>query len=958
MRKIVARGVVGVVLALTASCILPVQTAAAAAATWTQAPGSSAGTLDTDGVYCIPGSSECIAVGSIYNQDQAFVESNATGTWQTVPSGTPASATYTSSELDGISCTSATFCVAVGSAVAASTGVGGPLVATFDGSSWSFQILSGSTIASDELTSITCVTASDCLAVGTRDLLATFDGTTWSSTVLTNPAPYNSFTLSAISCSDAADCVAVGSYTASSTGNAFAEVLSNGTWSPSAPSNVTGSDAFSGVSCTASSCVAVGSESPPDSSNTLTLVEEYANGSWSVDGQGIAGGLDAVSCPTAGVCAAVGESGPYQPLVMTRAEGTWTVQAVSSPIATYELAGVSCASVSACTVAGRGVACFCIMDADYGVLLSGSILAAPDAPTGLAATLVGTDQAALTWSAPTVDGGSPITGYDVFMGASPGAESATPVNTSPLSGTSYTVTGLTAGTYYFTVEALNAIGASPPSNEVVAADSTTVITSSASPSVTGQSVTFTATVAAVGYDAGTPTGSVVFSVDGTAQPALALSAGSASLTIADPAVGAHAVSAVYSGDSVYYGSTSSVFDQTVSQANTVTTLTSSANPSPVGQPGTVTATVAPLAPGAGTPTGTVTFTLDGAAQSPVVLTGGSATFNLATLQPGDHTISAAYSGDADFSASSSGSLAQVISQASDTVTLASSANPSVTGQPVSLTATVAPVAPATATPTGTVTFTVDGAPQTPVTLNSGSASLSLATLTSGTHTVTATYSGDAAYTASTSNSLSQTVLSALPATVTSLTSLVNPTVSGQSTTFNVTVKPATGSGTPTGTITFTIDGAAQAPVTLASGKAALRISTLTAGTHTVTATYSGDTELRGQHVERADANRGAGPTTVTLTSSLNPSDSGQTVAFTAVVLAVLPGTGTPTGTITFTIDGVAQAPVALGSGKSVTIKTSTLTVGAHTITAAYSGDANYTASTSGTLTQTVNATGG
>jgi predicted phage tail protein len=80
----------------------------------------------------------------------------------------------------------------------------------------------------------------------------------------------------------------------------------------------------------------------------------------------------------------------------------------------------------------------------------------PGAPTGLTAT-PGHDQVSLSWTAPASDGGAAISGYLIYRGTSPGAESATPVNGSPVSATSYTVTGLASGTtYYFKVAAINA----------------------------------------------------------------------------------------------------------------------------------------------------------------------------------------------------------------------------------------------------------------------------------------------------------------------------------------------------------------------------------------------------------------------------------------------------------------------------------------------------------------------
>ena len=80
----------------------------------------------------------------------------------------------------------------------------------------------------------------------------------------------------------------------------------------------------------------------------------------------------------------------------------------------------------------------------------------PGAPTGLAA-VAGNGKVSLSWSAPASNGGSAISGYDIYRGTSSGGESAAPVNGSLIGGTSYTVSGLTNGTtYYFTARAVNA----------------------------------------------------------------------------------------------------------------------------------------------------------------------------------------------------------------------------------------------------------------------------------------------------------------------------------------------------------------------------------------------------------------------------------------------------------------------------------------------------------------------
>jgi fibronectin type 3 domain-containing protein len=91
----------------------------------------------------------------------------------------------------------------------------------------------------------------------------------------------------------------------------------------------------------------------------------------------------------------------------------------------------------------------------------------PSAPSGLVAS-GGNGSVVLSWSAPASDGGSPITGYDVYRGASPGGESPAPVATN-VATTGFTDTGVVNGTtYYYTVAAVNGVGVSPQSGEASA----------------------------------------------------------------------------------------------------------------------------------------------------------------------------------------------------------------------------------------------------------------------------------------------------------------------------------------------------------------------------------------------------------------------------------------------------------------------------------------------------------
>ena len=104
----------------------------------------------------------------------------------------------------------------------------------------------------------------------------------------------------------------------------------------------------------------------------------------------------------------------------------------------------------------------------------------PSAPQGLAA-VAGDASVNLSWKAPTTDGGSAVTGYDVYRGTTPGGEGTTPIATN-VATTTFTDTGRVNGTtYYYTVAAVNAVGVSTPSNEASATPQPTQPTAPGAP---------------------------------------------------------------------------------------------------------------------------------------------------------------------------------------------------------------------------------------------------------------------------------------------------------------------------------------------------------------------------------------------------------------------------------------------------------------------------------------------
>ena len=368
----------------------------------------------------------------------------------------------------------------------------------------------------------------------------------------------------------------------------------------------------------------------------------------------------------------------------------------------------------------------------------------------------------------------------------------------------------------------------------------TTVVSSVNPSIFGNSVTFTATV--------TPpsaTGTVQFTIDGGAPVSAPLLGGQASYAISTLAVGAHLVSAVYSGDATYLGSSSATLTQTVGPVlrQTTTVVTSNRVPAAnLGQSITFTATVRPVS-GTGIPTGTAQFNIDGTNVGGAVTLNaqGRATYSTAGLSAGPHNVIAVYSGSTVFAGGGSVPLIQVVNQAATTTVVSSNRNPSVSGQTVTFTARVTPAAAATG---GTVTFTVDGAGiGGPVALDAtGRATLVMNTLTVGTHTVSAAYAGTLNYRPSASANLTQTVNKANSRTV--VTTSGSPAPRGTTVVFTAAVTAvAPGAGSATGAVQFRVDGVNVVGGLVQlnnSGQAAFATSTLTPGRHTVSAVYAGN----------------------------------------------------------------------------------------------------------------------
>jgi hypothetical protein len=188
------------------------------------------------------------------------------------------------------------------------------------------------------------------------------------------------------------------------------------------------------------------------------------------------------------------------------------------------------------------------------------------------------------------------------------------------------------------------------------------------------------------------------------------------------------------------------------------------------------------------------------------------------------------------------------------------------------------------------------------------------------------------------------------ATTTTLSSSPNPSIYGQAVTFTATVTSRLGAPPDGETVMFKKGTTVLGTGTLNGGSASFTTSTLKVGTNLVNAVYGGDSKLVGSKSKAVKQVVSKASTTTTLVSSQNPSNFGQSVTFTTTVTPQFGGT--VTGSVTFYDGTTVLKTVSVGGGVAK-FATSTLTSGAHTITAKYNGSASFNGS-SASLTQTVN----
>jgi subtilase family serine protease len=496
-----------------------------------------------------------------------------------------------------------------------------------------------------------------------------------------------------------------------------------------------------------------------------------------------------------------------------------------------------------------------------------------------------------------------------------------------------------------------------------------------------------------------PAGSVTFIAGSTALGTAALkgsgTTATATLTVPGSSLvaGTNSITVTYLGSTTFAASTSAV-TVTLPSAPVATTTTLTATPSTLAVTGT-TQLVANIAAATGTaaPTGTVNFSLGAASlgSATIVTTGSASTATLtvtgAALAVGSNSVTATYAGSTQFLTSAGSAGVTVSTPVKVSTTLAFTLNPSTiasTGT-AQLIAVVTP-ASGTAPPTGTVTYSTVGGFFTVGTATLvASGSTATATLTvnaanatnlglgiGGGNNITASYAGTPSF--GSSSALEVLTINPPPAIATSLVATASPaTIASSGTTqISVTVTPASGAHAPTGSVSLAMGpttlGTAPLVASGANATATFTVngSSLGSGLNSIAVSYAG-TSFYSNTYPGYYLGSSSGSATVTVktnnqvATSITATASPSTVvsnATTQVAVTLTPASGTtaPGGSISFALGQVSLGTATLAASganatASLTVNGSSLSLGANSITATYSGTSAFSGST-GSVTVT------
>jgi hypothetical protein len=429
--------------------------------------------------------------------------------------------------------------------------------------------------------------------------------------------------------------------------------------------------------------------------------------------------------------------------------------------------------------------------------------------------------------------------------------------------------------------------------------------------------------------------------------------------------GTYAVVATFAGSDTYESATAAA-TLVIEPAATTTALAVSTANAVFGQPIAWTVTVAPPAGSAVAVDGVIDLLIDGARVATAPLTSGAAEIRMIAgpdLSLGTHGVTAEYRGTPNFVRSASAGVGVVVGPASTSTSLVAAPAPAVFGQPVTLTAAIAVLAPGAGVPGGTIEFADGTVVIGTANLDaSGRASLANIRLAVGAHALSARYPGTAPFTTSASAPLAFTVNRASTATALTASSSTVGALQPLVLTARVDVQ-APGEGVPAGSVQF-LDGATvigTAPLSVAGdvATASLSTSSLAPGQHTLTASYLGDARFVPSTSPAAvvTVNSLAQSTTTSLTL---PSSAlvNTPVTIDALVRASA-GSAQPTGFVQF-YDGstlLGTSPLALVRGQMhATVTVAFAAIGGHQIVATYVPNGTMAPSTSVPMSITIYAT--
>ncbi len=496
----------------------------------------------------------------------------------------------------------------------------------------------------------------------------------------------------------------------------------------------------------------------------------------------------------------------------------------------------------------------------------------------------------------------------------------------------------------------------------------TSLTSSKNPAATTDSVTYTITVTNPTAPNTAPAGSVTLYEGNTLLASSGLiagpSAGSAIAYVTLAVPGTHILTATYVPATSATFTSSATLTETIAAAPPIAiALTASPNPATVGQTVTLTAAVTPAA--AIPSPATITFS-DGALTlgSVPLPASGIVTLPVSTLSLGTHSLIASlHTGTPDTIRSLSPPLNVQINGLPATLTLtASPASTALAAAPVTLSASLVPAAPLSpgVTLNGTITFSDGGLPLGVASLSAdGHASFTTATLTPGSHTLTATFSGNTVFSSIPAPAVTEIILANSTAT-----QLAAPPQSLAFTPVTLNAHVTSASLAPINTllctpacapvaVTFFADSptgrtALGTVVVNAAGDAGLTF-TPAAGIYSLSASFSGSPLFSGSSSPAATLVVSPVAAALTLTANPNPVYQHGPVTLAASVLAPGVPASALTGSITFLEGSTTLGTASLAAAQSFAY--SPATVGPHTLTAVFSGSTSLSgASASTTVT--------